>query len=185
MSFHQRSTAQSFRTNSRASRKEQIGVPSSAFRRGLWDFFFAVLVLAVAACSSTGSQSIDQGDLAGWEVATVSVGEENLLVAVADEPTEWSQGLKRVENFGDLDGMLFVFHEELQTSVWMKDTPVAIDIAFFDSAGILVDAFHMDPCVQDPCRQYSASAPFAWALETPAGSLDELRPSTSIVVGER
>lgn len=135
------------------------------------------------ACS--GGQTADQGDLEGWEVTSISVGEESLLVAVADEEEEWAQGLMGVDDFGDLQGMLFAFTEELLTSVWMKDTPVALDIAFFDSEGTLVDAFTMEPCEQDPCASYLASAPFAWALETPADLLDDFQPGVSLTVGER
>lgn len=118
------------------------------------------------------------------ELTSVSVGEEILLVAVADVPDEWAQGLKGVEDFGDLDGMLFAFQAELLTSVSMKDTPVPLDIAFFDLGGILVDAFTMEPCEADPCPRFLASGPFAWALETPAGSLGDLPLGAALIVGD-
>jgi uncharacterized membrane protein (UPF0127 family) len=114
----------------------------------------------------------------------VSVGEETLLVAVADDRAERTQGLMRVEDFGDLDGMLFVFQEESFTPFWMKDTPVPLDIAFFDQEGILVDTLAMEPCIEGLCPAYLASAPFAWALETPAGSLGDPSPGAALIVGE-
>lgn len=125
---------------------------------------------------------IDEGDLVGWELAPVSVGQEILLVAVADDPDEMAQGLMGVEDFGDLDGMLFAFEPESFTGFWMKDSPVPLDIAFFDRDGILVDALTMEPCDEDPCPVYLASGPFAWALETPAGSLGELSSDVRLVV---
>ncbi|MFN2485539.1 MAG: DUF192 domain-containing protein, partial [Acidimicrobiia bacterium] len=97
------------------------------------------------ACSSNGS-TIDKGDLEGWEVKSVSLGQETLSVAVADEPEEWAKGLMGVDELGDLDGMLFVFSDEVLSPVWMKDTLIPLDIAFFNSEGILVDAVAMEPC---------------------------------------
>jgi uncharacterized membrane protein (UPF0127 family) len=151
-------------------------------------------LILLVACSSVGEQAtrvnaaapeieltesasttlIDKGDLVGWELTPVSVGQEILLVAVADDPDEMARGLMGVEDFGDVDGMLFAFEEESFTGFWMKDSPVPLDIAFFDHEGILVDAFTMEPCEADPCPVYMASGPFAWALETPAGLLGEL-----------
>jgi uncharacterized membrane protein (UPF0127 family) len=141
-----------------------------------------LFALVLLACSGESSPTVDQGDLAGWETTTVSVGERDIRVAVADDADEWAQGLMSVENLGDLEGMLFVFPEELLSTVWMKETPLPLDIAFFDSEGHLVDAFSMDPCLEEPCTRYSASNPFAWALETPVGLLGDLAPGTTLVV---
>lgn len=139
----------------------------------------------VAAPSSTNTApQIDQGDLGGWELVSVSVAEQVLLVAFADDPTERARGLMGVEDFGDVDGMLFAFAEDSSTGFWMKDTLVPLDVAFFDRAGILVDALTMEPCEADPCPVYLASEAFAWALETPAGSLGDPPPDATIMVGD-
>lgn len=134
--------------------------------------------------TTTTVAPIDEGDLVGWELVSVSVGEEILLVAVADDPDERAQGLMGVEDFGDLDGMLFVFPEESFAGFGMKDTLVPLDIAFFDQEGILVDALTMEPCETDPCPVYLASGSFAWALETPAGSLGDPSPGAALIVGD-
>ncbi|MGH8928334.1 MAG: DUF192 domain-containing protein [Acidimicrobiia bacterium] len=124
----------------------------------------------------------DPGDLAGWEAITVAVGEETLLVALADEAAERAAGLSRIENLGELDGMLFAFPQDTRTGFWMKDTLIALDIAFFGMDGDLVDRFTMELCEADPCPIYSAAVPFRWALETPEGMLGPLPPDARLVV---
>jgi uncharacterized membrane protein (UPF0127 family) len=116
----------------------------------------------------------DVGDLDGWETITITVGAEGLLVALADDSGERTQGLMGVDDLGDLDGMLFVFPQETNARFWMKDTLISLDIAFFGDGGALVDALTMQACSADPCPSYVSAGPFSWALETPVGSLGPL-----------
>jgi len=114
----------------------------------------------------------------------VTVGNEPLLVAVANEPVEWAEGLMGVGSLGDIDGMLFVLPQETMTGFWMKDTLIPLDIAFFGQGGDLVDFLTMEPCLSDPCPSYASSAPFMWALETPAGRLGVLEAGTTLSIEE-
>jgi uncharacterized membrane protein (UPF0127 family) len=122
------------------------------------------------------------GDLVGWDIAAITVGDRELLVAVADDPGEHARGLMGVERLGDLDGMLFVFPRESFGGFWMKDTLIALDIAFFDEDRTLVDALSMVPCAADPCPSYVPAAHYSWALETPAGALLPLSEGTILSV---
>ena len=112
------------------------------------------------------------------------VGDARLLVAVADERDEWGQGLMGLEQLGDLDGMLFVFPQEVLGGFWMKDTLIPLDIAFFGDDGVLVDTLEMVPCTADPCHSYVPDGPFSRALETPAGTLHPLTDGTMLAMGE-
>jgi uncharacterized membrane protein (UPF0127 family) len=120
------------------------------------------------------------GDLVGWDTASITVGVQGLLVALADDPGERAQGLMGVEQMGDLDGMLFVFSQEALGGFWMKGTLIPLDIAFFDDDRTLVDVLSMVPCTADPCPSYVPEAPYAWALETPTGTLAPL-PAGSVL----
>jgi uncharacterized membrane protein (UPF0127 family) len=131
-------------------------------------------VLLLAACG----ESADRGTLQGFEDAEIVVGGETWRVVVADDAGEHSRGLMGVTGLGNLDGMLFVYPSDTESSFWMKDTLIPLDIAFFDVDGGLVDLLHMEPCLQDPCPTYSAAGPYRYALETAAGGfdgVDELR----------
>ncbi len=113
-------------------------------------------------------------ELAGFPTAEVTVAGDPWLVAVADTPARRSQGLMNVTGLGALDGMLFEFEQRTEAAFWMKDTLIALDIAFFDDSGALVDRFTMVPCREDPCPSYPAAGPYRYALEAPEGALAHL-----------
>jgi hypothetical protein len=125
----------------------------------------------------------DVGDLTGWETVTITVDGQGLLVALADDSSERAQGLMGVQSLGDIDGMLFVFGQTSMTSFWMKDTLIALDIAYFGDDGTLVDSLTMVPCTEDPCPSYTPSVPYSTALETPEGSLGHLPEGTTLTIG--
>lgn len=137
---------------------------------------------STTATSAPPTTTFDTGDLAGWELSTVRVGETALLVAVADEPGERSQGLMGVEDLGQVEGMLFVFPRETTGGFWMKDTIIPLDIAFFSEDGSLVEVLTMPPCQADPCPSYSPQGQYLWALEAPAGALAELGADTFLAL---
>jgi uncharacterized protein len=95
-------------------------------------------------------------------------------VAVAGDPTRRAQGLVGVEDLGSLRGMLFVFPEDTTSGFWMRDTPLALDIAFFAADGSLVDSFAMAPCPDGDCPTYRPARPYRFALEVPAGGFSGL-----------
>ena len=136
------------------------------------------------AVATSSTAPIDPGDLGGWETIPITVGDVALMVAVADESAERSQGLMGIDQLGDLDGMLFVFPQEALTGFWMKDTLISLDIAFFGEDRALVDVMKMVPCVAEPCPSYVPDDPFSWAVETPAGLLGPLARGTMLSIGE-
>ena len=132
---------------------------------------------------TTTADQIDQGDLAGWETATITVGETELLVAVADDSEERRQGLMGVEELGDLDGMLFQFPNETFSGFWMKGTLMDLDIVFFGVDKQYVDRLSMVPCSVDACPAYFPNGGYSWALETPAGSLGPISEEAILSFG--
>ena len=105
-----------------------------------------------------------------------------LTVAVAESNDERGRGLMGVEELSPLDGMLFVFDEEAVRSFWMKDTLIPLDIAFFDRDGFLVSQTTMPTCLDGDCPSYSSEEPAEYALEAPAGSLEDLSVDARLVI---
>ncbi|MGH8925497.1 MAG: DUF192 domain-containing protein [Acidimicrobiia bacterium] len=130
----------------------------------------------------TTETSLDRGDLAEWEPVAVHLGEHELTVALADEESERQRGLQGVVDFGDFDGMLFAWEEEVTTGFWMKDAKVALDILYFDGEGALVDQTTMQLCTTDPCEIFVADRLFRWALELPAGTFPLPAPTDRLRV---
>lgn len=98
------------------------------------------------------------------------MGAEAWPVALADDPAGRARGLMGVVDLGGLRGMLFVFPADGRAAFWMKDTALALDVAFFAADGSLVDLLEMTPCPADPCPVYEPGGPYRYALEVPAGA---------------
>jgi uncharacterized membrane protein (UPF0127 family) len=138
------------------------------------------VALLVSACSG-GLRG-----LPGFATAEVRIGDERWPVAVADDGAARAQGLMGVVDLGGLRGMLFVFDSDGTAAFWMKDTLLALDVAFFTAEGSLVDLLEMEPCPADPCPVYQPLAPYRYALEVPAGGfagVEDLRLDPNSVPG--
>ncbi len=125
-----------------------------------------VISLLLTACGSGDPAGLD-----GFEAATITIDGRELNVAVANTQALRAQGLMGMTDLGGLVGMLFVFQESTDGGFWMKDTLIALDIAFFDAGGVFVDRFTMEPCAEDPCPVYRPSGTYQYAVEAPAGDL--------------
>jgi uncharacterized membrane protein (UPF0127 family) len=139
-----------------------------------------VLVLSLVACSHE-LRGIPAA-LAGWPIERVRIGDAELTVAIAADK---QRGMQGVDDLGGLDGLLFDYGtavDPLDHGFWMRDVPIALDIAFFDAAGRLVWATTMPRC-DEACPLVYSPAPFRWALESEAGSL-MLHDGVTLVVDQ-
>ena len=64
-------------------------------------------------------------------------GEYEFTVEVADEPREQSVGLMFREEMAADHGMLFDFGETRMVQMWMKNTPLSLDMLFIRSDGTI------------------------------------------------
>lgn len=80
----------------------------------------------------------------------------------------------RVTDLAGADGMAFRYPSPHTGSFWMKDTVLALSIAFYGPDGAFLDSFDMEPCAGDPCPRYPTPRGFVVAVEVPAGDLADL-----------
>ncbi len=99
-------------------------------------------------------------------VARILVGGIEVQVEIADEPDERERGLMFRESLSDEEGMLFVYGTEQTLSFWMKNTPLALDIAFIDATGSIVDIQQMEPFTE---QTHLSKRPAMYALEMRKG----------------
>lgn len=123
-----------------------------------------------------GTENADY--LGSLSLATVTVGEQEFLVWVADTFATLQRGLMFVtaEELADLPdgrgrGMLFSFEQDLSSGFWMKDTITPLDIAFIDERGMIVTIHTMAPLDEST---YRPTAPYRHALEVNAGTFEAL-----------
>jgi uncharacterized membrane protein (UPF0127 family) len=104
-------------------------------------------------------------------------------VAVADTDVLRQKGLMGRTDLAGYDGMAFVFDADTTDSFYMRNTPLPLTVAFFDSAGVLVASRDMVPCPdREGCPLYSADRPYRLALEVKRGDLKRLGLARGSVV---
>lgn len=128
-----------------------------------------------ASEAASGPSKVTSGQDAGTEQeaqaaregkARIVVGDVELWVEVADDPEEREEGLMFRESLADDEGMLFVYGTQHTLSFWMKNTPLALDIAFIDASGRIVDIQQMEPFTE---RTHMSAQPAMYALEMRKG----------------
>jgi uncharacterized membrane protein (UPF0127 family) len=107
----------------------------------------------------------------------------NRCALLAETPLQQERGLMGRTDLAGYDGMLFVFPADTTVQFYMKDTPLPLSIAWFDSGGRFVSQTDMEPCLTTPtCPLYSAAAPYRYALEVAKGGLPSLGIGAGAVI---
>lgn len=109
-----------------------------------------------------------------------------LCALLARTAAQQAKGLMQRTDLAGHVGMLFVFTDDSSENFYMRNTPMPLSIAWFDSAGRFVSSTDMPPCAdRDNCPTYAAARPYRYALEVPRGQLSALGigPSSTITVG--
>lgn len=113
-----------------------------------------------------------------FKTAWVRLNDRPIVVDVADTPASQERGLAGRSFLPSGRGMLFIFELEESQHFWMKDTPIDLDLAFFNSQFVLVDLTTLKAMDE---RIYSSREAAQYVLELPAGWLE----LNSIELGHR
>jgi uncharacterized membrane protein (UPF0127 family) len=79
------------------------------------------------------------------ERVVLAIGGTELSVEVARTERQREKGLMGRKNLGAREGMIFVFDRDDHLEFWMKNTPVALSIAFLSSEGKVLQIEDMEP----------------------------------------
>ena len=152
---------------------------------------YLLLLIVLAACgysegqvqtdepSPTGESSAhdsaqpgsDQERLPPPGLAWVIFRADTVLAEVARTFEEREQGLMYRETLAAGHGMLFVFPDAQIRSFWMKNTFIALDIAYLDQELRIVDIQAMQP---ESLDSHPSASPAMFALEVPLGWFHEV-----------
>ena len=119
------------------------------------------------------SEEIKQGQMLSI-TASAEIGEETILLEVAQTPEQQAIGLMYRESLSDDRGMLFPFERERTARFWMKNVPISLDMIFINGDRIVGIAANVPPCKSDPCPTYGPEALVNKVIELRGGRTEEL-----------
>lgn len=168
-------------------------VPTLAVR-GVLVALYATMAAGVGGCigspeggagasASRASSELRRFPLDQLPVATISANGRPIRVWLATTPATQAEGLMHVpaSEIADDQGMLFIFPDEAERSFWMRNTIIALDVAFARRDGTVVRTHTMPPLT---LRSFPSGQPAMFALEMKAGSFERLGISegTTLVI---
>ncbi len=121
----------------------------------------------LGGCADTS----DTGRPAPEARVRLHVGDVPVDVRVASRFAERRRGLGGVATLGANEGMLFVYRKPDARQFWMRGCLIALDIAFLDDAGTVVQLDTLDPPVRagGEAAETRRSPPVRYVLEVRAG----------------
>lgn len=145
-----------------------------------------IVMLGASACSSSDDSAAEAlpgvlstertrqetsgqprpGDGGLVRTADMIVGGVAITAEIADTPALRERGLMGRDSLPENHGMLFVYPDEQIRSFWMRNTPIALDIAFIDGNGSVINVATMQPNSDDSTL---SGSPAMYALEMVAG----------------
>jgi uncharacterized membrane protein (UPF0127 family) len=141
---------------------------SSPFYRHYLSFCWIICIF-LSACSPEPEAVIPLGP---ENYFSIPVGSTHLKLQVALNKREQAQGLMHRESLDPEHGMLFVFKGAKQRSFWMRNTRLPLDLAYFDSSGVLLELHRLYP--HDETLVFSRSNFIQFALELEQGQMKAL-----------
>jgi len=133
------------------------------------------IFLLLIACSCGSGGGIVGTPFADLDAVALTSGPTRFRAWIADTPEIQARGLMdaREEDLavradGSIPAMLFVFALPRQVSFWMRDTEVALDLAYLDAAGQVLEIHSLQPLDE---TLVPSAVPVSFAFEVAAGTL--------------
>ncbi len=99
-------------------------------------------------------------------VMELTAGFHRIEAEVAANNAARMQGLMQRKSMPPQRGMLFVFDQDAQHCMWMKNTFLPLSVAFLDAQGRILNIEDMQPQTED---NHCAAKPARYALEMNVG----------------
>lgn len=109
----------------------------SSHKPARWLLLIAWLIasLPVHARDTMPLVPLDEFPRSTLAIETPDARRHVVEVWIADTPARSQQGLMGVRNLPDHTGMLFLFDHPQVVAMWMKNTPLSLDMLFIDANG--------------------------------------------------
>ena len=100
---------------------------------------------------------------------SIAIGKANLRAEVADTDELRTKGLSGQQELEENQAMLFVFDNNAQHSIWMKDMRIPIDVIWLDEKKKVVHVEHDVWPDSEPHETYVPPKPARYIIEVTAG----------------
>ena len=115
------------------------------------------------------------------QIATSDAKLHKFDVWIADNDVRRTRGLMFVQNLADDEGMLFVYPQSQEVGIWMKNTPLPLDILFVNADGKVHRIF--ENARPQSLDTMSSEGPVLAVIELKGGSAARLniRPGAQVI----
>ncbi len=94
---------------------------------------------------------------------------------LATTPKQQARGLMGMTDLHGYDGMVFAFPSDTTTPFYMRNTPLPLTIAWFNSSGVFEGSADMSPCGDSAaCPLTRPPSPYRVAIEVQQGGLADI-----------
>lgn len=153
--------------------------------RSTFAFLCALLLWSSLAGADAASKDAAQLDRAfsrsTLQIATPDARLHKIDVWIADTDVRRMRGLMFVDHLADDAGMLFIYPQPQQISMWMKNTHLSLDMLFVTANGrVLTVVENTKPMTTDPI---SSNGVVVAVVELKAGSVArmKIRPGAQVI----
>lgn len=129
-------------------------------------FYLAAALVISLVISAHTAMAAGQGIL---KIQTYR-GPVNFVVEYAITPEEKSKGLMNRKTLAQNHGMLFIYQSPKSVTMWMKNTPLSLDMVFINRMGRI--RFIEEKTQPNSTRQIHSGGQVSAVLEVPAGTVE-------------
>ncbi len=144
-----------------------------------WTWLLLILAVGLGGCARSASEAPAAAKTVGdWFV--IKVGDRPVRMQLAVLQPEMQRGLMERRELGRDDGMLFAHVRPSRLSFWMRNTPLPLDIGYFDRAGRLLEIYPMHPFDETPVPSRSDNVQYALEMNQGWFRANDVRPGAQL-----
>jgi uncharacterized membrane protein (UPF0127 family) len=109
---------------------------------------------------------------------TVAVKGKKFMAEIAVTPAEQQKGLMYRQSLAADRCMVFLYEEDGEHKIWMKNCLISLDVAWVDKDGKVVETYEKappcSPMLGDNCPTYGGTLPARHFIEFPVGTFKRI-----------
>lgn len=146
---------------------------------GAWRWWL-VLALAWGLAGCARSEAPAAAPKPAAHYFPIRLGDRTVRLQLAVLMPEMQRGLMERRELGTDDGMLFVYTKPERLSFWMRNTPLPLDLGYFDATGELKEIYPLLPFDETPVASRSDRLQFALEMNQGWYARNEVRPGAKL-----